>query len=134
MAILFDSGPAELLRRGHRRAEALALQHYPPVLPLPVLGEFLYGLLWAQVSTEAFSHAQEFLGSFEVLEPDRQTALIYARLRSQSRARGTVIPDPDFWIAALALQHQTRLVTMDRHFEAFPELKPFVLFVEKGAT
>jgi predicted nucleic acid-binding protein len=42
-----------------------------------------------------------------------------------------VIPEPDFWIAALTLQHQTRLVTMDRHFEAFPEIKPFVLFMEK---
>ena len=130
MAILFDSGPAELLRRGNRRAEALAVQYYPPVLPLPVVGEFLYGLLWAQVSAEAFSHAQEFLGSFELLMPDHQTALIYARLRSHARAQGKPIPDPDFWIAALALQHQTRLVTMDRHFESFPELAGSLIYLD----
>ncbi len=129
MALLIDTGPLELLRRRDRRVEALALQHYPPVLPVPVVGEFLYGQLLAGVAPEALLRAQEFLGGFEVLHPDAGTALTYARLRSQAKRAGRILPDADLWIAALALQHQTRLVTMDSHFDLLPDLAPWLIRV-----
>ncbi len=129
MALLIDTGPLELLRRRDRRVEALALQHYPPVLPVPVVGEFLYGQLLAGVAPEALMRAQEFLGGFEVLHPDAGTALTYARLRSQAKRAGRILPDADLWIAALALQHQTRLVTMDSHFDLLPDLAPWLIRV-----
>ena len=129
MALLVDTGPLELLRRRERRIESLALQHYPPVLPLPALAEFLYGQLLAQVAPEALMRAQEFLGSFEVLAPDTTTALTYARLRSQAKQAGQVMPDADFWIAALAIQHRLRLVTMDAHFDLLPDLRPWLIRV-----
>ena len=129
MALLIDTGPLELLRRRDRRVEALALQHYPPVLPVPVVGEFLYGQLLAGVAPEALLRAQEFLGGFEILHPDAGTALTYARLRSQAKRAGRILPDADLWIAALALQHQTRLVTMDSHFDLLPDLAPWLIRV-----
>ena len=129
MALLIDTGPLELLRRRDRRVEALALQHYPPVLPVPVVGEFLYGQLLAGVAPEALMRAQEFLGGFEILHPDAGTALTYARLRSQAKRAGRILPDADLWIAALALQHQTRLVTMDSHFDLLPDLAPWLIRV-----
>ena len=127
MALLIDTGPLELLRRRDRRVESLALQHYPPVLPVPVVGEFLYGQLLAGVAPEALMRAQEFLGGFEVLHPDAGTALTYARLRSQAKRAGQILPDADLWIAALALQHQARLVTMDSHFDLLPDLRPWLV-------
>ena len=129
MALLVDTGPLELLRRRERRVESLALQHYPPVVPLPALAEFLYGQLLAQVAPAAFLKAQEFLASFEVLTPDAATALTYARLRSQAKRVGQTMPDADFWIAALALQHRIRLVTMDAHFDLLPDLRPWLIRV-----
>jgi predicted nucleic acid-binding protein len=129
VALLIDTGPLELLRRRDRRVEALALQHYPPVLPVPVVGEFLYGQLLAGVAPEALLRAQEFLGGFEILHPDAGTALTYARLRSQAKRAGQILPDADLWIAALALQHQTRLVTMDSHFDLLPDLAPWLIRV-----
>jgi tRNA(fMet)-specific endonuclease VapC len=129
VALLIDTGPLELLRRRDRRVEALALQHYPPVLPVPVVGEFLYGQLLAGVAPEALLRAQEFLGGFEILHPDAGTALTYARLRSQAKRAGRILPDADLWIAALALQHQTRLVTMDSHFDLLPDLAPWLIRV-----
>lgn len=127
MALLVDTGPLELLRRRERRVESLALQHYPPVLPLPVVGEFLYGQLLAQVAPEALMKAQEFLGSFDVLSPDSVSALVYARLRSQAKTAGFTLPEPDYWIAALAVQHRLRLLTMDGHFQHLPELRPWLI-------
>ena len=73
MALLIDIGPLELLRRRDRRVEALALQHYPPLLPLPVVGEFLYGQLLAKIAPEALMKAQEFLASFETDSEPRYT-------------------------------------------------------------
>ena len=88
MALLIDTGPLELLRRRDRRIEGLALRHYPPLLPLPAVGEFLYGQLLANVAPEALMKAQEFLASFELLMADAATALTYARLRSQAKLAG----------------------------------------------
>ena len=127
MALLIDTGPLELLRRRDRRVEALALQHYPPLLPLPVVGEFLFGQLLAKIVPEALMKAQEFLASFETLTADAGTALTYARLRSQAKLAGHAMPDADFWIAALAVQHRMRLLTMDAHFERFPDLQPWLI-------
>ena len=127
MALLIDTGPLELLRRRDRRVEALALQHYPPLLPLPVVGEFLFGQLLAKIAPEALMKAQEFLASFETLAADAGTALTYARLRSQAKLAGHTMPDADFWIAAIAVQHRMRLLTMDAHFERFPDLQPWLM-------
>ena len=127
MALLIDTGPLELLRRRDRRVEALALQHYPPLLPLPVVGEFLYGQLLAKIAPEVLMKAQEFLASFETLTADAGTALTYARLRSQAKLAGHTMPDADFWIAAIAVQHRMRLLTMDAHFERFPDLQPWLM-------
>lgn len=129
MALLLDTGPLELLRRRDRRVESLALKYYPPVLPLVAVGEFLYGQLLAAVSPEALMWAQEFLAEFEILAADATTALTYARLRSQSKRRGRMIPDPDYWIAALAVHHRVRLLTTDSHFEHFEELQPWLIRV-----
>ena len=127
MALLIDTGPLELLRRRDRRVEALALQHYPPLLPLPVVGEFLYGQLLAKIAPEVLMKAQEFLASFETLTADAGTALTYARLRGQAKLAGHTMPDADFWIAAIAVQHRMRLLTMDAHFERFPDLQPWLM-------
>ena len=71
--------------------------------------------------------AQEFLASFETLTADAGTALTYARLRSQAKLAGHAMPDVDFWIAAIAVQHRLRLLTMDAHFERFPDLQPWLM-------
>jgi tRNA(fMet)-specific endonuclease VapC len=58
----------------------------------------------------------------QVLLPNQETAEQYARLFVQLKRAGTPIPDNDLWIAALALQHDLRLITRDRHFTRIPQL------------
>jgi len=57
-----------------------------------------------------------------ILLPDRETADQYARLFVQLKRAGTPVPDNDLWIAALALQHDLRLITRDKHFKRIPQL------------
>ncbi|MDE3084258.1 MAG: PIN domain-containing protein [Verrucomicrobiota bacterium] len=122
MPILVDTGAAELLRRRDRRAENFVLRHYPPVICTHVAGEFLFGQAHAKVSAAAFQEAREFLDSFEILHPNADTAAIYARLRAQLLAFGVQLPDPDYWIAAHALENRLPLLSTDRDFQHIPDL------------
>ena len=60
---------------------------------------------------------------------DAATAFTYARLRSQAKLAGHTMPDADYWIAALTIQHRVRLVTMDKHFDLIPDLRPWLIRV-----
>ena len=123
MPVLLDTGAVELLRRGHRQVDTLSVQHFPPLICRHVVGEFLYGQLRADVTPDALMEAQEFLAGFECLDPDETTSLIYARIRASLNKRGITLPDPDFWIAAHALQNRLPLITTDTDFEHIPDLK-----------
>ena len=122
MAVLLDTGAAELLRRRHRQVETLAIRHYPPLICRHVVGEFLYGQLRAEASPGALLEAQEYLASFDCLNPDDTTSLIYARVRAALKRHGITLPDPDYWIAAHALQERLRLITTDTDFQHIPDL------------
>lgn len=122
MAILVDTGALELLRRRTKNVEQLALRFFPPVICSHVAAEFLYGQVSAGVSSSALLQAQEFLESFDLLVPGLSTAAIYARLRSTLRATGRTLPDPDYWIAAHAIEEGMPVVSTDEHFKLIPEL------------
>jgi tRNA(fMet)-specific endonuclease VapC len=62
------------------------------------------------------------LDTNRLADPGRDTAEHYARLFVQLKRAGTPAPDNDLWIAALALEHDLRLVTRDRHFARIPQL------------
>jgi len=119
---LIDTGALELLRRRDRRVETLALQHYPPVICPHVAGEFLFGQLHARVSDRALAEVEAFLGSFESLPLSSATCEAYAKVRAKLKASGITLPDPDYWIAAHAIEARIPLVTTDRDFRHMPEL------------
>lgn len=123
MPTLIDSGATELLRRRDRRVEALVLRHYPPVICTHVVGEFLFGQAHAKVSRAIVQEVCEFLEAFEILRPEMTTAMIYGRLRADLAARGVKLPDPDYWIAAHALETRMPLVSTDRDFRQIPGLR-----------
>lgn len=87
-----------------------------------VVGEYLLGQAHTRVSEEAFRQAREFLGSFELLRPEPETAAIYGRLRARLAARGIRLSDPDYWVAAHAIENRLPLLTTDRDFQHIPEL------------
>ena len=65
--------------------------------------------------------AERFLGNFELLPVDADTAWAWSRLSRQCRAEGRPIGDNDLWIAAAAARHARPLVTRNvRDFERLP--------------
>jgi predicted nucleic acid-binding protein len=66
---------------------------------------------------------QELLSGFECLAADETTSLVYARIRAALHEKGVKLPDPDYWIAAHALQHRLPLPTTDTDFKFIPGLQ-----------
>jgi predicted nucleic acid-binding protein len=122
VAILVDTGALELLRRRSKKVEQLALRFFPPVICTHVAAEFLYGQILAKVSPPALLQAREFLGSFDVFVPGLSNAAIYARIRSDLKGTGRTLPDPDYWIAAHAIEERMPIVSTDNHFKLIPEV------------
>lgn len=77
----------------------------------------------AEVSPAALLEAQEYLSGFECPRPDTTTSFIYARIRAAARKRGVTLPDPDYWVAAHALQNNLPLVTSDSDFKLIEGLR-----------
>jgi len=123
MPILLDTSAVNLLMRRHREAELLTLRYFPPVICVHVIGEILYGPLNSGAPESKYREAYEFLRPFEMLKSDMRTAETYARVRADLKARGVVISDPDYWIAAHALDGHLPLLTSDRDFLRIPELR-----------
>jgi tRNA(fMet)-specific endonuclease VapC len=52
-----------------------------------------------------------------ILPIDLDTTFHYARIRDELRQKGRPVPENDLWIAALASQHNLRIVSRDVHFD-----------------
>jgi tRNA(fMet)-specific endonuclease VapC len=93
-------------------------------LPLVVMAEIKAGFYGGAQQHRNERLLQSFLAqpTVGVLLPERETADQYARLFVQLKRAGTPIPDNDLWIAALALQHDLKLITRDHHFDRVPQL------------
>jgi len=122
VAILVDRGALELLRRRSKSVEELVLRFFPSVICTHIAAEFLYGQILANVSPRSLTQAREFLDSFEIFTPDLGTAGIYARIRSDLKTAELTLPDPDYWIAAHAIEERISIVSTDHHFKLMSEL------------
>jgi tRNA(fMet)-specific endonuclease VapC len=95
------------------------------------------------LSVSIITFGELYEGAFHFPEPDQHIAMFrrflsgysmlglmdpimerFARLRSQLRRQGNLIPDMDLLIAATALHHNLTLVTHNiRHFDRIPGLQ-----------
>ena len=93
-------------------------------LPLMVLAEIKAGFHGGTQQHRNEILLQKFLSkpTVGILLPARETAEHYARLFVQLKRAGTPVPDNDLWIAALALEHDLRVITRDNHFKQIPQL------------
>jgi tRNA(fMet)-specific endonuclease VapC len=93
------------------------------VLPAPVIGELRYGALNSRRSAENLAEVERLVSRCRALDITATTAAVYARLRLSLRSKGKPIPENDLWIAAVCLEHQMPLVTLDAHFDVVDGLE-----------
>ena len=91
-------------------------------IPSIVLGELFYGAEQSSKKDENRKRIDELAKASLIVECDLQTARLYGKNKSQLKIKGSPVPENDIWIAALAQQHQSTLVTRDKHFNNIEEL------------
>lgn len=82
-----------------------------------VLGELYYGARKSARSKENIAKIEAFIANYPILDCTRQTAEQYGLVKQALETKGSLIPENDMWIAALAKQHSFTLVTRDDHFK-----------------
>jgi tRNA(fMet)-specific endonuclease VapC len=87
-------------------------------IPSVVIGELYYGAHKSHQTSKNLRRIEAFIASNIILACDAVTAFHYGNIKEQLRQKGKPIPENDIWIAAIALQFDSILVSRDDHFSA----------------
>jgi tRNA(fMet)-specific endonuclease VapC len=93
------------------------------LIPTPVLGELYHGAYRSARPAANVARITSLIESHTVVAVDEETAQRYGFIKDALQRKGTPIPDNDIWIAALAQQHATAVVTRDTHFDTIDGLE-----------
>lgn len=81
------------------------------------VGEVYEGAVGAHDPAGHLASLRTFLSAFEVVQPKDPILERFARIRSELRRRGQLIPDFDILVAATALEQHLHVLTFNkRHF------------------
>jgi len=92
-------------------------------VPVIAVGELYFGAYKSTKVEDNLKAVASFVSDRTVLTTDSNTADIYGQVKQALRDKGRPIPENDIWIAALALQYELNLVTLDSHFREVQKLK-----------
>jgi len=117
--VLIDTNIYSELLRGNKFVVDLLKK--PEVIAFSVISiaELLSGFKNGGREKENLEELDQFLYSPRVFvyDIDIETSEFYAKIYDELKNSGDPIPTNDLWIAALTLQHGTRLFTLDKHFK-----------------
>jgi predicted nucleic acid-binding protein len=119
--VILDTNAVSALFAGDVSLEIVLASATSHHLPSIVIGEYRFGIARSRRASELESLLIELIAVSAVLPVDKETAFHYAVVREELRRVGRPIPENDLWIAALARQHQQRIVSRDSHFDAVDE-------------
>ncbi len=88
-----------------------------------VLSELLAGVR-AKRSRDTL---KQTLDALEYVEVSRDTWILAGELSGNLKHQGTSVPLTDLILAALSLENDAELFTLDSHFDRIPEVKQFKL-------
>ncbi len=94
------------------------------IMPFIVDAELRAGFQKGNRKADNYDKLQKFqdIDRVMVLWPNELTNELYAQIWAELAGKGKPIPTNDVWIAAICLQHQLRLASLDRHFNDVPLL------------
>ena len=92
-------------------------------LASPVVGELYYGARKSNRPIENLTRVNRLTQRFPLFSSGLETAQWFGIIKDQLRRKGTLIPDNDIWIAAIAMQRGLILVTRDAHFDEVESLQ-----------
>lgn len=121
--MILDTNAVSAWWEGSPAIETLLRQADAVFFPVPVVAEFLFGILKSRhrkLMTQWLDRSLDLCG---FLSADLTTARHVASLRLVLQQAGTPIPANDVWIAAIALQFRLPILSNDTHFDLVPGLQ-----------
>ena len=82
------------------------------------VGEMYAGAHQSTRGTFNSAEIRRICAAIPVVEWDFEIADHYGRIQAALRRKGQPIPQNDIWIAATAVRHGMKLITLDQHFSA----------------
>jgi tRNA(fMet)-specific endonuclease VapC len=117
LGLILDTNAISSLAKEEPGVFAALNSASPVVLPVPVIGEYRYGIALSQHSVRLADWFEKLIADCLVIEITNETTRHYAAIRVELRKIGKPIPTNDIWIAALCRQHNFPLLSRDRHFD-----------------
>lgn len=116
--VLIDTNIYSELLRGNKFVSDLLKK--PDIIAFSVISiaELLSGFKNGDREKVNLEELDQFIYSPRVVvyDIDTETSEFYAKIYDELKRSGNPIPTNDLWIAALTLQHGTKLFTLDKHF------------------
>lgn len=122
--LVLDTSAYSSFNRGDKRLKEFIRTDNEIFIPLIVLGELRAGFSLGTKSMENEVLLQKFLDSSNVstITITDKTTRLFATIFQQLKLAGTPINTNDIWIAALTLEYDGLLVTLDSDFNRVPDL------------
>ncbi len=122
MRICLDTSAYSALKRGDPRVAKIMETAEDILVPAVVLGELHAGFQMGERSERNTRELEEFLNRPGVLvvDVDRRAAERYGLLFKTLKATGRPVPTNDLWIAAVAVETGSRVLSDDAHFDVIP--------------
>jgi len=122
--LVLDTSAYSGFNRGDKRLKIFFRSDNQILIPLIVVGELRAGFSLGTKSQENEALLQKLLDGSNVttITITDKTTRLFAALFRQLKLAGTPINTNDIWIAALTLEHDCLLVTLDLDFNRVPDL------------
>jgi tRNA(fMet)-specific endonuclease VapC len=122
-SIVLDTNLAVKFLASDRQIQKRVAETDRVIVSTVVLGELFYGAQCSDRLEENLRRVEDFAAHSEVVDVRFETARRYGVIKNALRQKGTLIPDNDIWIAALAQQYSAAVATRDEHFNAIDGLE-----------
>ena len=122
--LLLDTSAYSGFNRGDKRLKDYFCTNNEVLVPLIAIGELRAGFALGTMQEQNEALLQKLLDSPNVstVTVSDKTTKLFAVIFGQLKLAGTPINTNDMWIAALALEHDCLLVTLDSDFNSVQDL------------
>ncbi|HEY4963767.1 MAG TPA: PIN domain-containing protein [Candidatus Saccharimonadales bacterium] len=124
MSFILDTSAYSAFNRGDKRLRAWFSSDNDIIVPIIVIGELRAGFVAGTKQKENEELLQRFIDSPNVYVQTvtDKTTVIYSQIYLKLRETGKLIGTNDMWIAAIALELDNELLTLDGDFVNVPDL------------
>jgi predicted nucleic acid-binding protein len=90
--------------------------------------ELLYGIYNSNKITQNKEKILPFLDNFKILQFDKSSSEVFAKLKAKLKKQGNIIADMDLMIASIAISNKATLFTNNlKHFKRIEDLEILAL-------